>query len=297
MHLELGLSNQILGKQARYYGIFEIPTDGDQRSKSSKFLCHWSQREFLDFVIFPKRGCLRLFAPVLPSFEHSKWGLSQFGPTQRGCGTLYFSSSHPIFWVLGFDASVNILMVMTVIRKWDIAKKCSVDNLHLLHIDSQCIPLATSTQSGQCIYSHPKHLFPIDIQCILYPTSPPLWQSVYPSWYISILTVSAFPMIYLLHIGSQCIPIIHSFHIDSQCIPLHPPPPYLQSVFPRHTSPPYWQSVYSLWYISSILTVSVSMWYISSIMTVSASLSYISSILTFSVSILVLLFSLFADSK
>ncbi len=96
---------------------YEIPTGGDTRSTSSKFLrqLHWSQWESLDLAIFSKRGCLRLFVPVLPSLWISKWGLVHFGPTQwEGVAHPYFSSSLPGLWVLGFAASVNFLLVETV---------------------------------------------------------------------------------------------------------------------------------------------------------------------------------------
>ncbi len=43
---------------------------------------HWSRWKSLDFMIFIKRGCLRLFVLVLPFFRISKWGLVQIGPTQ-----------------------------------------------------------------------------------------------------------------------------------------------------------------------------------------------------------------------
>ncbi len=61
----------------------------------------------------------KLFVLVSPSFGNSKQGLVQFGPTQVWVWhILYFSSSPPRFWVLGFAASVYFLSVETVLQIW-----------------------------------------------------------------------------------------------------------------------------------------------------------------------------------
>ena len=96
---------------------FEIPTDGDTRSKSSKTLrqLHWSQWKFLHFAMIENWLWVRLFLPVLPSVGISEPHLARIWPTPLGgWNTPRNYSSPPTFWVLGQVASVYFLLVETV---------------------------------------------------------------------------------------------------------------------------------------------------------------------------------------